>query len=1187
MFFSSSGVRRSLFGLVAAIAVSLGAAVPLAAADTTIVGEMTLTSNSPTLDTFVQGVPVFQGDSSGGYVLSSPQTGTITSWSFLSGGVATGNQFLLRVLQPANGNGTQWTAVGTSAPEAVTSAPSVDGVEGPFAVSIPIQAGDRIALQPQTDNMMPIETGAVGADGYRTFTGPLADGSTASIDLGQAADSGQVVAVQATVTYSPPPSPPVDVSLPAISGIPTAGQPLTCSPGGWTGSPSFSYVWNRDGVPIPGQVSQAHTIGAAEVGHSVTCTVVAANAGGSARATSGGVVPGPATIPPPTQPTLPRIHPTGVYELRVKGIEVIQSTQTKVGSQLEYMPTWAGAGIPSPYFNDGSVAKTLQQASYWGVSLAAGQQTVARVFVDLAEGVPVGGVTVALYGYAQDGRALPGSPLLPDYGPTTLAQSGSPYVLESERLDPSGGFVFELPASWEQATNGYVNLTAVADGPPPARYLRPRTECNDSVCQAERVFTLKSLFFVSLPQLRIAPVNMSPARKFVTLRPTPETLPPPSQVFSRVGQLMPGGNHYTLLPYQGWIDTSAIEAYTSSSSQCLSYVQKKDANGNPVYDVNNNPVLLTGSALTSAVANCKNDAYYQAIVNWSVNNLAQKVNGRYSYDLAVGVNTRSRGEASSSRTIANIPYDNPNNGFSAAQPVGFVNISRPVTSVLHEIGHEMGLAHAGLGVANASGQFVCPDSVVVTGGEQWSPDNYGRLQGWEGFWQSSLGLLRAIHPLFLEREDTDANPLYDLMSYCASTDDANNLNAWLSPHNWQREFSALQSFGHRLAGLTTFARRHRADSTSHAAAASLLLVSGVLDSAGGYISDVQPTSTPIAGVGDDAIVVRAYASSGALITTSHVAIDSGDRHSGEIPVSLVTATVPAGADRIELVSNGRVVDVRSRPVHAPVVKVLAPAARSFVGAGGTVVIRWAASDQTRTPLSASVDYSRNGGRTWLSIVESVPTTQAVTLPSALLAGSRDARVRVRISDGFNQTTAISPIFRAAGAPPAVHLDTPIAGESVYSSSTITFAGGAIDDTGAELTGRSLAWYDGRTLLGRGAAVTVDGLAPGRHAVRLVARDSSGRTAIARVTLTVGVLAPQVLSLSVPSSVSRHSRTVRIVISVSEPSVLVVGRKRTPIDRRPRTVAIPLPRGLSSSVHLMVSVRAYRKTVPIALALTRR
>jgi len=285
------------------VVLAAGAMLPATAfaTDTVTVGETDLASNGPSLDSFTQNLPVFQGDSSAGYVLSSPVDGTITSWSFLSAGASSGDEYELRVLHPANVAGTSFTAAGTSAVETGTGGGGSDVVEGPFTVSIRIHAGDRIALQPVANGDMPIESGTIGQDGIRTFTAPLADGATGSIDPGQTMDSGQVVPIQAVVAAAPSETAP-----PTISGNDVVGQALTCDPGTWTGSPTFTYQWSAGGTALTGETSATHTIGAAEAGLQDTCTVTATNAGGSASATSAatdgikpGALPAPANTAPP------------------------------------------------------------------------------------------------------------------------------------------------------------------------------------------------------------------------------------------------------------------------------------------------------------------------------------------------------------------------------------------------------------------------------------------------------------------------------------------------------------------------------------------------------------------------------------------------------------------------------------------------------------------------------------------------------------------------------------------------------------------------------------------------------------------------------------------------------------------------------------------------------------------------
>jgi hypothetical protein len=97
---------------------------------------------------------------------------------------------------------------------------------------------------------------------------------------------------------------PLNTTPPVISGIALPGQTLTCSTGTWTGSPilSYAYQWNRDRQPLAGANASSYTIATGDAGHQLTCRVTAANADGSASATSAAVpvaTPGTGTAATP------------------------------------------------------------------------------------------------------------------------------------------------------------------------------------------------------------------------------------------------------------------------------------------------------------------------------------------------------------------------------------------------------------------------------------------------------------------------------------------------------------------------------------------------------------------------------------------------------------------------------------------------------------------------------------------------------------------------------------------------------------------------------------------------------------------------------------------------------------------------------------------------------------------------
>ena len=113
------------------------------------------------------------------------------------------------------------------------------------------------------------------------------------------------------------PAPPVNLTLPTISGTPKQGQTLTASNGTWSNSPtSYSYQWARCGsaggncTAISGATSKTYVLTSSDVGATLRITVAATNSGGSTAATSAPTAVVTATATPrPATTTTPRRPP--------------------------------------------------------------------------------------------------------------------------------------------------------------------------------------------------------------------------------------------------------------------------------------------------------------------------------------------------------------------------------------------------------------------------------------------------------------------------------------------------------------------------------------------------------------------------------------------------------------------------------------------------------------------------------------------------------------------------------------------------------------------------------------------------------------------------------------------------------------------------------------------------------------
>jgi hypothetical protein len=88
-----------------------------------------------------------------------------------------------------------------------------------------------------------------------------------------------------------PTDPPVNTVAPALSGNFFVGQTLTCSTGSWSGAPtSYSYNWKNNGVSLGATDQNTYVLQSGDNRDTITCTVTATNAAGSATATSNGLI---------------------------------------------------------------------------------------------------------------------------------------------------------------------------------------------------------------------------------------------------------------------------------------------------------------------------------------------------------------------------------------------------------------------------------------------------------------------------------------------------------------------------------------------------------------------------------------------------------------------------------------------------------------------------------------------------------------------------------------------------------------------------------------------------------------------------------------------------------------------------------------------------------------------------------
>lgn len=138
------------------------------------------------------------------------------------------------------------------------------------------------------------------------------DGSAAPVTYTVPGKTGVILKTTAGAIAAP-----TNTAAPGVpTGTQTVGSTLTAVTGTWTGSPTFSYVWQRDVAGnavytnIPGATSTTYGLMPADAGNKVRVIVTGTNAGGSlpANSTATGLINAGAAIPGNT--ALPVVTPT-------------------------------------------------------------------------------------------------------------------------------------------------------------------------------------------------------------------------------------------------------------------------------------------------------------------------------------------------------------------------------------------------------------------------------------------------------------------------------------------------------------------------------------------------------------------------------------------------------------------------------------------------------------------------------------------------------------------------------------------------------------------------------------------------------------------------------------------------------------------------------------------------------------
>lgn len=359
-----------------------------------------------------------------------------------------------------------------------------------------------------------------------------------------------------------------------------------------------------------------------------------------------------------------------------------------------------------------------------------------------------------------------------------------------------------------------------------------------------------------------------------------------------------------------------------------------------------------------------------------------------------------------------------------------------------------------------------------------------------------------------------------------------------------------------------------------------------MTNAGVRILDARPLDRGTPPPGQSEFHLTALDAGGHVLYDAPMFAETPHIDHGEPGVMLHGLLPRGGVAVIEITRNGAVVAKRVRGAAPARLRLLSPLSGSATGRRPTVAIGWRASGPgaSDSGLEATVEYSTDNGRSWRTLFIG-PDRGDVDLPNRYFAKSSQARVRVRVSNGFTDSTTTSGRFSALGSPPTVRITSPGRNERMTDDAPLYLSGIAFDDALAQLHGRRLRWYADRQLLGTGEKITATGIPPGTRRIRLVARDSNGRAAEAFVPIAIRGSKPLFIALGSPKKLSRRGRGLTLRAASDIPATLTIGRAHFPVNSMTRSIKQRVRPGKGTLV-LRLRLTSHGKSTTLALRMTR-
>jgi hypothetical protein len=258
----------------------------------------------------------------------------------------------------------------------------------------------------------------------------------------------------------------------------------------------------------------------------------------------------------------------------------------------------------------------------------------------------------------------------------------------------------------------------------------------------------------------------------------------------------------------------------------------------------------------------------------------------------------------------------------------------------------------------------------------------------------------------------------------------------------------------------------------------------------GILNDQIPTATAAGSGSDPDYGFRLTDAHGATLSEGPLLLGS---HSVDETVRgfVQSLPLPDGAQSLQILHHGKVRLERYFSAHAPEVSLFPPRVNA---ATGVLEADWAGSDADGDPLTYTVQYSNDGGASWIPLQFASPDT-ALRVDARQLAGGVAARLRVLASDGLRCGLAISEPFAVPDNPPVAIILGRQNGDRVPFGDPGFLTGVAYDPEDGSLSPTAFLWSLTGPVAQRaqGETLRVSNLPPGEYTATLRVTDSAGQT----------------------------------------------------------------------------------------------